>query len=170
MNTERYIIVTVKHWNIKHVKHMGDEYYLISRKKDLTVEKIKEINPRYIFVVHWHWLIPAEIYNRWEVVVFHMTDLPFGRGGSPYENLVKYGVVHSKVSAFRCNEILDGGPVYIKSEYFLSKDKKDTLCNISGIIFGYMIPYIINNNPIPIPQCGKVVSFKRDKRKKVVIR
>ena len=43
-----------------------------------------------------------------------MTDLPFGRGGSPLQNLVERGIYETKVSAIRCCKELDGGDVYMK--------------------------------------------------------
>ncbi len=32
--------------------------------------------------------MPREIFENWACVVFHMTDLPYGRGGSPLQNLI----------------------------------------------------------------------------------
>ena len=43
-----------------------------------------------------------------------MTDLPFGRGGSPLQNLITRGISKTKISALRCNEEIDAGPIYLK--------------------------------------------------------
>ena len=43
-----------------------------------------------------------------------MTDLPFGRGGSPLQNLIERGIYETKLSALRCCKELDGGDIYLK--------------------------------------------------------
>jgi len=157
----KYLVVTKKLWNIQHAKNLGDDFYLITDKKDFTIRNVGKINPRFIFIPHWHWMIPSSIFNQWDCVVFHMTDLPFGRGGNPYENLRKRGIEQTVITAFKANEILDGGPVYIKQPFTLSEDKETTLRDASDIIFNIMIPFIVKNNPIPKKQEGDVVEWKR---------
>ena len=55
----------------------------ISAPAQLTPEAVAAIDPQWIFVPHWGNLIPESIWGRWPTVIFHMTDLPYGRGGSP---------------------------------------------------------------------------------------
>ena len=43
-----------------------------------------------------------------------MTDLPFGKGGSPLQNLIMRGYKHSKLSSIKCAEKIDSGPIYLK--------------------------------------------------------
>jgi len=89
------IIATTKSWNIKNAqkfKKENESKYnttIITNKDELTFEKVKLINPEYILFPHWSWIIPKEIFENFTCVVFHMTDLPFGRGGSPLQNLLK---------------------------------------------------------------------------------
>ncbi len=45
-------------------------------------------------------------------VVFHMTDLPFGRGGSPLQNLISRGIYKTKISAIKVVKEIDAGPIY----------------------------------------------------------
>jgi methionyl-tRNA formyltransferase len=47
-------------------------------------------------------------------VVFHMTDVPFGRGGSPLQNLIARGIYETRLSALRCEAEVDAGTVYLK--------------------------------------------------------
>jgi methionyl-tRNA formyltransferase len=68
--------------------------------------------PRYVFFAHWSWKIPRAVYEAHECVIFHMTDVPFGRGGSPLQNLISRGIYETKLSALRCVEEMDAGPVY----------------------------------------------------------
>src|SRR2546427_4886313 len=57
-------------------------------KQELAAEKLKQIRPDFVFFPHWSWPIPEEIHSQFECVIFHMTDLPYGRGGSPLQNLI----------------------------------------------------------------------------------
>jgi len=40
------------------------------------------------------WIILKEIFENYEIILFHMTDLPYGRGGSPLQNLIVRGKVY----------------------------------------------------------------------------
>ena len=42
-----------------------------------------------------------------------MTDLPFGRGGSPLQNLIVRGYKETMLSAIKCVGEVDAGPIYI---------------------------------------------------------
>lgn len=83
----RYVIATSRAWNEVLVKYLEEKtarnFHLITQKEDLTLDVLKKINPRYIFFPHWSHIIPTEIYEALDCVIFHMTDLPYGRGGSP---------------------------------------------------------------------------------------
>lgn len=163
---EKYVIATIKSWNIEKAEgfvseNSNKDILLITNKKDLTHRKIKNFNPRYIFFPHWSWIIPKEIYRNYECVIFHMTDLPFGRGGSPLQNLIARGVYKTKLSAIRAVEEVDAGPVYLKRNLNLKGSATQIFRRASRIIFEDMIPYIMKNKPVPIAQKGKVVRFKR---------
>ncbi len=164
---KKIIIATIKSWNIKNAlklkEELKNEYEvkIITKKEDLTYEKIKKINPEYIFFPHWSWIIPKEIYNNFECVVFHMTDLPFGRGGSPLQNLILRGIKKTKISAIKPVEELDAGPIYMKRPLSLAGSAEDIYKRASKIIFEIMIPYLLKNKVKPKPQKGKIVIFKR---------
>jgi methionyl-tRNA formyltransferase len=166
----RYLIVTTKSWNIHNFsllknKFEEDTWHLITDKNDLNYEKIKQIDPDYIFFPHWSWKIPKEIYENFECIVFHMTDLPFGRGGSPLQNLIVRGHKKTKISAIKVTDKLDAGPVYLKKDLSLDGTAETIYKEASKIIFFEMIPFIIKESPKPIPQRGKVTTFKRRKPK-----
>lgn len=92
----------------------GQSFHLITRKEDLTPERLREIAPRTIFFPHWSYLIPPAIHEGWECIIFHMTDLPYGRGGSPLQNLIQRGHRETMLTALRCVAELDAGPIYLK--------------------------------------------------------
>ncbi|MBE5912912.1 MAG: methionyl-tRNA formyltransferase [Pseudobutyrivibrio ruminis] len=165
-----YVVATIKSWNIKRFQQycVDDEshkFYLITDKSELTYERLRELNPRFVFFPHWSWIIPQEIYENFECVVFHMTDLPFGRGGSPLQNLIVRGIYKTKVSALRVERGLDTGDIYMKYPVDISNGNADEIfTKISDIVFKEMIPDIIRNEPIPIPQEGEGIAFSRRKQ------
>jgi methionyl-tRNA formyltransferase len=163
----KILIVTIKSWNIDNFLKFKDNYkdiewLLITKKEEFSIEKIKLFNPRYIFFPHWSWIIPKEIYENFECIVFHMTDLPFGRGGSPLQNLISRGIYKTKISAIKVVKELDAGDIYCKESLDISDGSANQIFqNISNIIYNKMIPYIINNKPIPKKQKGEIIEFKR---------
>lgn len=162
-----YVIATVKSWNIENAKLLAerfpeDKFVIITEKEDLTVEKFAKINPLYAFFPHWSWLIPESIYEDYTCVVFHMTDLPFGRGGSPLQNLIVRGIYHTKVSALKVEKGLDTGDIYLKESIDISTGNADRIFSrISDLIFNEMIPRFLTDEIIPIPQEGEATIFQR---------
>jgi methionyl-tRNA formyltransferase len=164
----KIIIATIKSWNIKNAvefkeKNKNVETFIITDKNDLTYEKVKQINPQYIFFPHWSWIIPKDIYNNFTCIVFHMTDLPFGRGGSPLQNLIERGIENTKISAIKVDGGIDTGDIYLKEDLNLNGTAEEIYIRASKIIFNKMIPYIIDKQLIPQTQKGEVVEFKRRK-------
>lgn len=163
----KIVIATLKKWNLKNFKKLQKLYpyfkfILIKDKESLNLSLIHSINPRFIFFPHWSYKISQEIYQNYECIVFHMTDLPFGRGGSPLQNLIAQGIKKTKISALRVCEVLDGGDIYLKEPLDISKGSaKKIYQESSEIIFFKMIPYILQNKPKPKPQSGEIVTFKR---------
>jgi methionyl-tRNA formyltransferase len=139
-----------------------DEWILIDNKKNFNVENLKKINPVKIFIPHWSHIIPAKIFNEFECIVFHMTDLPFGRGGSPLQNLIVRNCKETKISALRVEEGLDTGDIYLKKDLMLFGTAQEIFLRASLIIF-MMIDEIITKTISPSPQVGEVVKFRRRK-------
>jgi len=102
------------------VKFPSHAFVLACDNKSLKEELAKENNISKVFIPHWSSIIPASIYNNVECVVFHMTDLPFGRGGSPLQNLISRGISETKVTALQVNAEIDAGDVYLKKELNLT--------------------------------------------------
>lgn len=72
-------------------------------------------SPTCIFFTHWGWKVPASIYEDYNCINFHMTDLPYGRGGSPLQNLILEGKESTVVTAHRVTGELDGGKIVMRS-------------------------------------------------------
>ena len=82
----KILIATHKSWNIQRATELKEsqpshDIRIISSKEELTEEMVNDFAPDYIFFPHWSFYIPEGIFQNWECIVFHMTDLPFGRGG-----------------------------------------------------------------------------------------
>ena len=164
---ENILIVSEKSWNKELVSYLQSTmpqyaFYLISQKEDFTVERIGSISPVKIFIPHWSYIIPSAIFERYECIVFHMTDLPYGRGGSPLQNLIVRGLTATKLSALRVEVGLDTGPVYLKMDLSLSGTAEEIFVRVNKLV-GKMIVEIIQNNLQPVPQEGVPVVFKRRK-------
>ncbi len=161
------IIATIKSYNIRNAEQFKNQYshyntIIITRKEDLTFENINAVKPKYIFFPHWSWIIDEKIYTNYNCVVFHCTDLPFGRGGSPLQNLIIRKIYHTKISALKVSQGIDAGDIYLKKDFDISVGSAQEIFEkMSHIIFKELIPQILNNNIVPRPQTGETVTFKR---------
>lgn len=162
----RYVIAASRPWYGKLADKLrartGSEFLLISRPEEFTAERMQSLSPAKIFVPHWSERIPEQIFGRFEVIVFHMTDLPYGRGGSPLQNLIVRGHDSTKISAIRCEAGLDTGPVYLKKELSLAGSAREIFERAVGVI-EEMIVELVEHEIKPVPQSGDPVVFPRRK-------
>jgi len=168
MTKKDIIVCTKKSWNIENFEKTKNKsndlnWHIIKDIKKLNYKNILKIKPKYVFFPHWSWKIPKEIYENFECIAFHMTDLPFGRGGSPLQNLIVRGYKKTKITAFKVTDKLDAGPIYLKKDFPLEGSAQEIFKRASNIIFQEMIPHITNESPEPFPQKGKIVTFSRRK-------
>lgn len=159
------VIATVKPWNISDfnswIAPRGFKKHLIASPEKLTLEYLRKLDPRYVFFPHWSWMIPKEIYDNFECVVFHSADLPYGRGGSPIQNHIIRGIYNIKVCALKVSAEVDAGPVYMCEPINIKTGSaEEILKKISKISFE-MMKKIIKFQPIPKSQRGKAVIWKR---------
>ena len=162
--TQTYLMVGNKPWARRVFdevvsKYPGQWHFVDSREK-LTLENVCALSPRYIFLLHWSWRVPDELINAHECVCFHMTDLPYGRGGSPLQNLIIRGHRHTKLSALRMTHDFDAGPIYLKENLSLEGSAEEIYVRAAGLS-AEMIKRIISEELQPLPQIGEVVVFKR---------
>ena len=161
------VIVSAKPWHAAMAKNMqlfcGGEWVQITTKEGFTPESLARIKPDYVFIPHWSHLIPPEIYENYKCVIFHMTDLPYGRGGSPLQNLIARGHLTTKISAIQCSDGIDNGPLFLKAPLNLEGTARQ-IFERSAAIIQNMIYSIITLNPKPVPQEGPPVIFRRRKK------
>lgn len=166
MNSRAYLVVGCKSWNRRvfheRIARLPGRWEFVGERSALTSEYIRALNPRYIFFLHWSWKIPAEIISEFDCVCFHMTDVPYGRGGSPLQNLIVRGHRETKLTALRMTAEFDAGPVYLKQPLSLAGSAEEILIRASELS-AIMIAEIVKRHPKPQRQRGKVTLFKRRK-------
>lgn len=167
---QNIVVASTKEWNISNYFELKKlfrtqyNFHLISNKDELTQECISDINPLYIFFPHWSYLIPQTMYEHYNCIVFHMTDLPFGRGGSPLQNLIIRGIYETKISAIEVTKELDSGAIYLKEDVNIAQGSaQENFIHISNIIFEKMIPQFLTKQLTPVKQTGTITVFKRRK-------
>lgn len=131
-----------------------------ANKKKLSVEFINNFRPDYIFFPHWNWIVEREIHEQFNCIVFHIAPLPYGRGGSPIQNLILEGFKEAPVNAIKMTDKLDAGPIYASSNISLDGDLSSIFLRINDAI-NDLITDIIAKNPNPVEQIGEPHVFKR---------
>jgi len=164
MSNKNYIVATVRPWNIKafheKISKYPGKWTLFTSKKELTEKAIKKLKPKYIFFPHWNYIVPPGILKMAECIGFHETPLPYGRGGSPVQNMIIRGHKETTVTAIKMVDELDAGPVYLKKTVSLEGLSEEIFVRISGIVAD-MILEIISKDIKPMPQKGKKEVFQR---------
>jgi methionyl-tRNA formyltransferase len=163
----KIIIATIKSWNIERAFKLKEKYKgvheveVYTDKDEFNYENVSAFEPDYIFFPHWSYFISENITDNYECVVFHMTDLPYGRGGSPLQNLIVRGHKDTKISAIKVTNKLDAGPVYMKKPLSLEGSAGEIFVRCADVIFDEMIPCFLSGKPEAVPQQGEPVVFKR---------
>ena len=161
-----YILLSEKKWHVDLFQILKEnstnDWVLINNKIDFNLGNLIKIKPTTIFIPHWSHIIPASIYDNFNCIVFHMTDLPYGRGGSPLQNLIVKGNKKTKISALKVKKGIDTGDIYLKEDLLLYGSAQEIFLRATKIIFN-MIKVIIKNDLKAKPQEGDIVPFKRRK-------
>ncbi len=123
---------------------------------------------KYLFFLHWNWVVPEDILQKHECVCFHMTDVPYGRGGSPLQNLILAGHRGTKLTALKMVREMDAGPVYTKKPLRLDGTAQEIYMR-AGELSAEIIEWMIEYEPEPIEQVGEAVLFKRRKPEQSVM-
>ena len=160
-----FVILSEKEWHIDLFQNLKkivfySNWIIIRNKNEFNFNKLNSLSPIKIFIPHWSYIIPPEIYNNFECIVFHMTDLPYGRGGSPLQNLIVKGHETTKITAIKVGRGIDTGDYYNKRDLSLSGTAQEIFIRSNSII-EEMINEIITKDLIPKAQVGEEVKFKR---------
>jgi methionyl-tRNA formyltransferase len=147
---KKITFVTIKDWNFREVRefqntHKNFQIQLIDNPGCLSLEKLDEFSPDYVFFIHWSWVISKEIISKYKPIMFHMTELPFGRGGSPLQNLILQGLQYTKITALFVAEKLDTGDILLTENLSLEGSANRIYNRFAKIVFREMVPYILEN-------------------------
>jgi len=158
------LLLASRPWNSSLAERLGNRLNRtvesISTPSQLTAEAVAAIDPQWIFVPHWSHPIPEGVWGIWPTVIFHMTDLPYGRGGSPLQNLIQRGQTCTTLTALRCGAGLDTGDVYMKEPLSLHGSAEEIFMRADQLV-EQMIERMVLDEPVATPQEGALVVFKR---------
>ena len=161
---KKFILLTSKSWHKDLFNFLklreNEDWSIITSKDDFVFSKIKDLNPNKIFIPHWSHIIPSNIFEKFECIVFHMTDLPYGRGGSPLQNLIVRGHQDTMISAIQIDQGVDTGKKKKKKPLSLKGSAKD-IFERATVVIQKMILEILSSDINPVPQKGIATIFKR---------
>ena len=167
---KRYIIACSKGWYLKNSKILNNKkFHIIKNKSQLTIKKLGKINPSIIFFPHWSYIVKKNILENFNCICFHTGDLPYGRGGSPIQNLIKLGKKKTKVCALKMNEEIDAGDIFLKHNLNLNGSLNQIFFKISKII-DKQITILLSKKIKSKTQNGKIKIFKRLTKKDIEIK
>ena len=168
-----YLIITKKKWHFDNFKKLkSNKFRLVTNKKKLTYNYISKIKPKLIFFPHWSNKVSSKIITNFKCICFHETALPYGRGGSPIQNLIIRGKKNTSISAFIMNNKLDSGDlISIKKRKLLLDGSAQQIYERSSKIIFDMIKEIIKMKKITsFKQSGRITKFKRLSNNSEIIR
>lgn len=160
-----YLYASDRPWAIsaflEHRQSLKGNWFLVTNSDDLQAA-LPVAQPEYIFFPHWSEIVPEDTIKKYDCVCFHMTDLPYGRGGSPLQNLIVRGIEKTKLTALKMVKVLDAGPIYRKDELELTGSAEQIFNRMSNLAIK-QIQYIIEEKPVPKTQ--STIQKERFKRR-----
>ena len=155
-----FLIITKKKWDSNNFKKFNKNIFILDK---LSLTKIKKINPKIVFFIHWSQFIKKSIFKKYLCIQFHSSALPKGRGGSPIQNQIMLNVKKTKISAFKVSEKLDSGPICLQTNLSLKGSAEDIFKRMETKSI-LMIKKIIKTKKLKFKkQTGKPSFFKRRK-------
>ncbi len=159
-----YVVAGSRPWNRAAFEHFaaerdGERWAFVAQATEL-VSTLEELDPRFVFFLHWSWMVPPAVTERWECVCFHMTDVPYGRGGSPLQNLILRGHTDTVLTALRMTDEIDAGPVYLKCPLSLSGTAEAIYLRATELSL-HLAAEIAGATLAPVPQEGVPTHFTR---------
>ena len=98
-------------------------------------------HPERIYFPFWSWKVPNDLLLKCDCIGFHSTPLPFGRGGSPIQNMIRLGYQTTELCMFRMTKNFDEGEILCRREVWLKGTLGDIISrissNIESMIKGY---------------------------------
>ncbi len=166
MEGKNYLVLGCKPWNRRvfeeRLAGLPGRWQYLDSPGALAGFDLGTYRPRYLFFLHWSWKVPASVTGAHECVCFHMTDVPYGRGGSPLQNLIVRGHRETRLTALRMAEAMDAGAVYAKRPLSLEGGAEEIYIR-AACLAADMIRDLAAREPVPEAQSGEPVLFARRK-------
>tara|TARA_Y100001970_G_scaffold270778_1_gene365122 strand:- start:1661 stop:2338 length:678 start_codon:yes stop_codon:yes gene_type:complete len=159
-----YAIACSKKWFLKHKndkKYIFKNFLIIDKKKDFNYSNLKKNKIKKIFLPHWNFILSNKIINNFECIGFHLSPLPYGRGGSPIQNLILRNFKKAPLCSFRITNKIDAGPIFFKNNISLKGNLEAIFNRMVPIIDIHIRKIIKNKNAMPKLQKGLPKYFKR---------
>lgn len=153
---QNYLIEDV----LKSSKLLNDNSIVVKNKDELNLELIYKHKPDFIMFPHWSQKVSSEIYQNYKCICFHSSPLPYGRGGSPIQNMINLGHDETEVCSLLMTEEFDAGPIYIRTKVSLKGNLDQILIRIYKAIAD-QINELLKNDIEPEEQVGEVTKFSR---------
>lgn len=159
-----YLVAARRRWHQQVFREVvarwPERWELVTEREALDVALLERLRPRYVFFPHWSWIVPPAVLAAAECVCFHETAVPYGRGGSPIQNLIARGHRETVVTALRMVPELDAGPVYLQRPLSLEGLAEEIFLRAAYTVAD-MMRFIADHEPEPQPQAGEPVVFAR---------
>ena len=158
-----YVFCAYREYSLEIYKKLKKRYknfFLIKEPKKLTLKNIQKINPKYIFLPDWSWIVPDEIINNFQCVCFHESNLPKFRGGSPIQNQIIRGIKRTKTTAFLMSKGIDTGDIILQKDLSLEGSLDGIFSQMKKNDYE-MITKIIRGKFKRRKQTGKPTNYKR---------
>lgn len=144
------------------ITHYPGVWRFVATAEELKALLLADLKPRYLFFLHWSDKVPRHVFETYECVCFHMAPVPYGRGGSPLQNLIQRGHHTTKLTALRMVTDFDAGPVYLQEDLSLEGNAEEIYLRATRLS-AQMILRMIQEQPVPQPQTGEPTMFARRK-------
>tara|TARA_Y100000589_G_C27161659_1_gene633028 strand:+ start:389 stop:1057 length:669 start_codon:yes stop_codon:yes gene_type:complete len=157
----KIVIANSKNWfSLKKTIEEKNNILFIKNSNDLKLSTLKEFKPNLILFPHWSNIVSEKIVEKYKCILFHTAPLPYGRGGSPIQNLILKGFTKTPVCALKMTNSLDSGPIYMTKIISLNGNLDQIFKRLNKVV-NEIIEELINNLPKPKEQIGESYLFKR---------
>lgn len=157
------LIATSKQWffDCEKTQEFSDlDTKWVSNPEELSDLLLAGVKPDFICFPHWNWKVTKDVYERFLCVVFHVAPLPFGRGGSPIQNLILRGVTEAPVNALIMGSKLDAGDILLQENISLEGKLSDIFSRIAKVVQRQIV-LISKGSFKQTPQTGESTIFRR---------
>ena len=116
----------------------------------------------HVFLIYWSWKLGADVIAKCKPIGFHMSALPYGRGGTPLQNLVEAGITHTELCMLELTDELDAGPILDKQPLCIEGPADEVYARAGLLVCQRIRAYLDSDcNWIAQPQERAPVEFHR---------